>query len=206
MSDGMETTVAALQRAYVLGGRHRRLYLVRHAEADRSAASADPALSPRGQRQAHAVAERLRETLTGRDVAVAASPLRRAAQTADAIAAALGAPARRHEGLVEVGGLDVPAPVVVDPPPGAVPQFRWAPPHEGFRQQAVGGVEAVLADCEPSVVVAVTHGGLVNAYVAALLGLEGDFFHLPRHTALALVRVGEGRAALERLGDAAHLD
>jgi broad specificity phosphatase PhoE/ribonuclease HI len=78
--------------------------LLRHGQTDRSAARAysgrtDVGLTPIGQTQADLAAKRLASLP---DVAaVVSSPLRRATQTADPVAAALGLPVTVHNGLVE---------------------------------------------------------------------------------------------------------
>ncbi len=81
-----------------------RLYVVRHGETELSARRAysgrrDAFLTETGREQARYVAERLRDA--GVD-AIYSSPLRRAADTAQAIADATGAPLRIDQRLTEV--------------------------------------------------------------------------------------------------------
>lgn len=82
----------------------RRLYVVRHGATELSAQRAysgrrDVSLTETGRQQARQVGERLRGA--GVD-AIYSSPLRRAADTARAIAEATGAPLRIDQGLIEV--------------------------------------------------------------------------------------------------------
>lgn len=88
-------------------GRPTRLLLLRHGETEFSAqrrysGRADPELTALGHAQAAAVAAGI-GTLDGADQvsAVLSSPLRRARQTADPVAAALGLPVSDHDALVE---------------------------------------------------------------------------------------------------------
>lgn len=73
-----------------------RIVLVRHGKAEPHAASdAARALTPRGQEQARAAAQWLRDTLgQGEGLCLLASPYRRAQETAAPIAAALGVAVR----------------------------------------------------------------------------------------------------------------
>lgn len=84
--------------------RARRLYLVRHGETERSArhlysGQADVPLTEEGREQARRAGERLASA--GVDV-IWSSPLCRAADTAEAIASATGAPVLIEERLIEV--------------------------------------------------------------------------------------------------------
>lgn len=199
--------VEVVREAYLLRAPHRRLVLVRHGETARQPGDRpyDPPLSERGGAQAERVAARLARWLAHEDVVVASSPRRRAVETARPIAGALGVGVVEVAGLAEVGGFDAPVPVPVDGP-GLVPGFCWEVPGGPFRPTAVAGVEEALARAGASTVVAVAHGGVVNAYVSHLLGLRCEFFFHPEHTSLTVVRLGEGRVVLERLNDHAHLE
>jgi len=82
------------------------MLLLRHGETVHTAekrfsgaGGQDPALTPEGERQAQAAAERLAR-LGAVDVVVS-SPMRRARQTADLAAAALGLDVREHDGVRE---------------------------------------------------------------------------------------------------------
>jgi broad specificity phosphatase PhoE len=79
-----------------------RVYVVRHADAEPTGASYDAggALTEKGRAQARALAESLRGARIAR---VHASTMRRARETGEAVAAALGVGLEVHEGLCEVG-------------------------------------------------------------------------------------------------------
>jgi probable phosphoglycerate mutase len=88
-------------------GRPTRLLLLRHAQTDQSvdrrySGRGNPELTELGRAQTAAVAAGIR-AVEGADrvEAVLCSPLRRARQTAEPVAAALGLPVRVHHGLTE---------------------------------------------------------------------------------------------------------
>jgi phosphohistidine phosphatase len=76
------------------------LHLIRHAHAEDTAPDATRRLSPRGRRQARALARRLRATGEFAPAEIWHSTLRRARETAELLApAAPGAPLREQTGL-----------------------------------------------------------------------------------------------------------
>jgi 2,3-bisphosphoglycerate-dependent phosphoglycerate mutase len=203
--------------------------LVRHADAipelgaEVAGAGYDAlGLSPRGEAQAAALAARMRRT-TALD-AVYSSPALRARETAQAIAAALGLEARVDERLREVG---MPVVTLDHLQPG-----ERAAAVRGllarFGQMAMrDGTWTALAGCEDpkSVrrrmrafaadlhrthagkrVLAVSHAGSINAYVADVLGLARDFFFPAANTAISIVRIGSHGTMVVRLNDTAHLE
>jgi broad specificity phosphatase PhoE len=206
----VRSAVWAIDDAYLIHAEHRRLMLIRHGAAERVAGDDpyDPSLSEAGRDQAEALASRLARTLDGGNVAVVSSPLRRTRETAEIVCEGLGLQ-RQPEiepGLAEVGGLAAPTPVALPMERGAIPQFRWDVPDGPFRPAAVAGVRAALARTAAPVVVAITHGGVMNAYVSELLDLPGEFFLYPYPTSITEVRISEDRVALVRLNDVAHLE
>lgn len=204
---GVQTTIAHLDAAYHLPAGHRRLFLVRHARPAASAGGPyDPGLGARGQAQAQRLAQRFATIVDGEDVELVASPRCRAAQTAAAVGERLGLAPVQVDAIAEVGGLGAPVPVIVSDAPGVVTRLRWREPDGPFRPRALAGVVEVLERTSATDVVAVTHGGFINAYVAELLQIEGEFFFYPRYTSLTVVRLHDGQVVLDRLNDAAHLE
>ena len=202
--------------------------LVRHADAIPELGAGVAAegydalgLSPRGAAQAAALATRMRRTTTLD--AVYTSPALRARETAEAIAAALGMEARVDERLREVG---MPVVTLDHLQPG-----ERAAAVRGllarFGQMAMrDGTWTALAGCEDPAsvrrrmrafaadahrahagkrVLAVSHAGSINAYIADVLGLARDFFFPAGNTAISIVR-SFARTMLVRLNDAAHLE
>jgi probable phosphoglycerate mutase len=54
-------------------------------------------------------------------------------------------------------------------------------------------------------VVVVAHGGVINAYLSMVLGIQRDMFFLPTHTSVSSVRVLHDMYAVRSLNDATHL-
>ena len=169
-------------------------YLVRHGESvsnleGRVQGQADIELSPLGHAQARQVADWARRLAASRpgDVAtireVWSSPLRRARETATAIAAAIGLPVLLDEQLCELhagifqghlwGDLEQMF-------PDEVAQWRSGDPHyvipggESRAQLAARGRAALesLAARDPLGMIVVAHGGVLTAALGSMLGRE----------------------------------
>lgn len=74
-----------------------------------------------------------------------------------------------------------------------------------FRKRTVNAIEAIIAENEGRRVVVVCHGGVINAYVAHIIGVEADMFFRPAHTSVNVVAAGDGIRALHCLNDIHHL-
>ena len=206
------------------------ILLIRHADALPDAAEVvldgaynSQALSELGRRQARALAERLRTTTLA---AIYSSPIPRARQTAAPTAEALGLDVRIDDGLreVEVGHIGP------DLPPGssnediaralrsrlneiatvALTTGKWSsiPGSEGssdLRARASEVVNRLAAGYPGRRVAMVSHGGTINAYIAAMLGVERDYFFPCANTSISVVRVKGERRLLLGLNDVAHL-
>jgi probable phosphoglycerate mutase len=199
--------IRVISDAYLIGV-GRTLVLVRHGEAERVAGGDryDPRLSATGRAQAAAVASRLSEWTRPDGLALFASPRRRAAETAQAIADRIGVTVETEPGLAEVGEKGAPAAIRLADTDAGIARFEWDVPDRPFQPGAVAGVGATLERSSAELVIAVSHGGVINAYVSHLLGMNCEFFFLPDHTSLTIVRVLGKRVALDRLNDAGHLE
>jgi 2,3-bisphosphoglycerate-dependent phosphoglycerate mutase len=153
------------------------LTMVRHGEPVRDGDGhdpRDPALSDLGIAQAGATADYL---ATGADVDIVfASPLKRARQTADVIAARLGAKVHPVPGLVE---FDYGAEYLHYEDGAAVyAQYRagdlspWGTTLSEFRERILGALEQIEAQSPHGRALAVCHGGVVNAFTTHVLGLH----------------------------------
>ena len=201
-----------------------RLVLVRHGQQEqpdprRSTATEwiDPPLSATGRKQATAVGRHLRDD--GID-AVYCSTLSRAHDTGAAIA-------RHHElplvVLPELREIEIfrdigerrPQEVLGDLVlRGAQERFsrdrRWdAYPltersHE-FLDRVVAAMEGILAGHRGQVVAVACHGGVINAYLAWVLGLREDMFFRPAHASVQTVLVKDDRRVVLGLNDVSHL-
>jgi len=195
------------------------LTLVRHAQPDYEAARdfddpADPPLTNAGRAQAMRLAIRLRDA---RIDALYASTMRRALETAAYIAASRDLPIERSDALREVrfdpafaheartnGALsaDLAQRFLTNPSWDALPGFE---PSRQFRRRVIQALEAIVARHPGQRVVVVAHGGVINAYLSMVLGIQRDMFFLPSHTSLTSVRVLRDLYAVRSLNDATHL-
>ena len=189
--------------------------LVRHARPERhddDGTEADPGLTPAGRAQAAAVARRLAGE---RPDALYASTMARAVQTARPLADATGLDLRTDEDLCEFDR-GVPTYVPLEEV-GADREQQWQELLQGwwggrrfdlhaFRDRVVARLDAVVAEHAGQSVVVVAHGGVVNAYASAVLGLPAPFFFSPEYTGITRVRVSRGgHRELAVLNDSCHL-
>jgi 2,3-bisphosphoglycerate-dependent phosphoglycerate mutase len=194
------------------------LLLIRHAEPVRispgsAAGPADPHLTERGRVQA----VRLAAWLDAEPVdAILSSPLRRARETAAAIGRALGLDVEVVDGLMEYDAQsDFYIPVeelreTRDHHWTAMIEGRWdelggEPPHE-FRARIVPCVDAIIERFPGGRVAAVCHGGVINVYLAALLGLDRHLWFHPEYTSISRIAAARtGERSVASLNETAHL-
>jgi len=202
-----------------------RLTMVRHAqqeypvhdEFDHSEWE-DPLLSDLGRTQAQALSNLLAEQKV--DV-VACSTMRRAIETADIVASTHGlSPVVRPE-LVEIQSYrDLDAGVnpqsLVDPAEWEARQqafyrkVMWDHMFFGegsaeFRARAVGAVNQLVSDFEGDHIVLVSHGGVINAVIADILGIEEDMFFLPSHCSVSTVWIKDDIRRVHSVNESQHL-
>jgi broad specificity phosphatase PhoE len=205
----------------------RVLYLIRHGQSDfdwdgdRFATARgeqwDPPLSEEGREQAHLLAKRLR-VMDLDPYVIYSSPLRRALETAETFAREVGADVTVDDELVEahIGGWEgKPFEEIVESDPEIVQHVRhqraiWhrAPGAERgdqFRSRVHGAVERLLAEHPDRNVLVFAHGGVINAYMGVLLGLDQEMFFLPENTSLNGVDVVGTTRAVRFLNDVLHL-
>ena len=80
-----------------------------------------------------------------------------------------------------------------------------AEPVKAFRGRIVAAVERILAANERGNVVIMAHGGVINAYVGHVLGLEQAMFFLPENTSLNTVEVTGAHRRVRFMNDDRHL-
>lgn len=226
MSEGTARSPMVFDQAFLTDAEGvTEVVLVRHAEqyvADWRNGPVgdifDPPLSERGTVQAHLVGLRFAADAVH---AVYSSPLRRALDTAKEIA--------RHHRLepwviadlreVEVfrdlpkekSAVEVLGESLLRGIRGRmIRERKWDvyPYSESsyeFRKRTVNAIEAIIAENEGRRVVVVCHGGVINAYVAHIIGVEYDMFFRPAHTSVNVVAAGDGIRALHCLNDVHHL-
>ena len=70
----------------------------------------------------------------------------------------------------------------------------------------VEAVDGIIADNPGRTVAAVCHGGTINAYLSAVLGLDKLMFFVPDYTSVSRVRASRsGPRSLVSLNETAHL-
>lgn len=202
-----------------------RLTIVRHAQQDYPtddefdhAAWADPPLSGLGRTQAMALAAVLGE----QDVdVVACSTMRRARETAEIVASPHGlTPIVRPE-LVEIQsyrdleeGVDPQS--LVDPAEWDAREqafyrkLMWdrmffSEGSAQFRARAVGAVAQLVADYPGQHIVLVSHGGVINAVIGDILGIEEDMFFLPNHCSISSVWIKGDVRRVHSVNERQHL-
>lgn len=180
----------------------------------------DTSLTEIGLAQAQAVAQRIARDFA--PVAVYSSSLRRAFQTAEPIARAVGCPLIPHDGLREihfgqVSGLTIEQ--FRERFPGLWEawtdktnlDFRWpdGETRRAFFTRVWAAVDEILA-AHPGgeTVVIVGHGGSLRAALAYLLPdrFTNWWAYELRNASLTVVEVAAGQARLHMLNDCAHLD
>ena len=203
----------------------RRIYLIRHGKADHRSSvhtptprgvTADPPLDPTGREQAIALTRRLR--MMPEPAAIYCSTLTRARETIAPYLEATGRTATYLDDLAEwhAGDWELKEfeELLTEHPemPERVlfqnPVFVLAPnsePVDAFRRRVVDAVEGALAAHPDGDVWVVCHGGVINAYIGRLLGVEDqEMFFLPPNTSINTVKVDGDRRTMWFLGDDTH--
>jgi 2,3-bisphosphoglycerate-dependent phosphoglycerate mutase len=205
----------------------RVLYLIRHGQSDFdwagdrwSSARGDqwnPPLSDKGREQAALLAKRLL-VMDLEPFRVYSSPLRRAAETAEAFAREAGSGVTFDDELVEahIGGWEGKSfEEIVESDPGIVQHIRhqraiWhrapgAEQGDRFRARVRDVVEGLLSKHRDENLLLFAHGGVINAYVGEILGLRQEMFFLPENTSLNSVDVNGSTRSVRFLNDVVHL-
>src|SRR6266508_237142 len=192
------------------------LLLVRHGlpvRIEDAGEPADPELSDEGRIQAVALAEWL---AAERLDAVYTSPLRRAVQTAEPVAARHGLELVVDDELAEFdreAHFYIPVEELKatrDPRWLDLIEGRWGQDGEVdrfvFRRVVVEAVERVI-DANPSRTIAVVcHGGVINAYLSHVLGLDEVMFFEPYYTSVSrLMAARSGPRQIASLNETGHL-
>lgn len=183
---------------------------MRHALPERverdDGGAADPSLSAHGRRQAEAVGEVLADEPL--DVIIT-SPLRRARETAASIAI--------HHALepVVVPGVseyDADAAAYVPIEELTPEEYRamvaeWAQGAvmEPFFAQVAEAMHEIVLGHRGKTVAVVCHGGVINATLRWMLGVQGTMVFDPTYTSLTRVRTNGAVHTVRTVGEAGHL-
>ena len=206
------------------------LFLIRHADAIPEADEIIPSgiyddlpLSRVGREQALALAERLKSLSFN---AAYSSPLRRCQETAAPLLEHLRLPLTIVPDIKEIR-LGNPFPLPTDAHDlaeltralqtrqmeivrlagetgtwNAVPNSE--PSHE-FRHRVVEAIDAIARQHQGERVLIFSHGGVINAYIAEVLGLEKDFFFPAANTSISVIRSNGQQRVVYVVNDLAHL-
>lgn len=207
--------------------RSRRLIVIRHAQSEHhvnglTGGWTDTGLSDLGHEQARRLAERLRMELAGVPITLYASDLRRAAETAAPIAAALGVPVTPEPRLREhnngaAAGLTIAEASRRYPESFAGPwgtDVRPFPGAETWREFDLRICSFLMEiPAAGPLPLLVTHGGTLMHIVAWWIGigfeaLQRTWFGCPP-AGIAVLHADDGptwsHRGIDRLGDIAHL-
>lgn len=206
-----------VNEALLIGVPCVELVLIRHGQQAMPDASAarneliDPPLSAIGRRQAAL----LGAALGGESFsAVYASGLRRAADTAVAVSGDPGAvravPELRE--IVPFGNLSDSD--SLDPTidfradflrTRRFDAFPHTEPSDALRARVRKAMDTIVAAHSGESIAVVSHGGVINAYLAELLDVRQDMFVTVAHASVSRVLLAEGRWAVHGLNGTAHL-
>jgi probable phosphoglycerate mutase len=203
----------------------RRIYLIRHGKADHRStqhaqtprgATADPPLDETGRAQVLALTRRLR--MMPQPAAIYCSILTRARETIQPYLNATGETATYLDDLAEWHAGDwelkefeellgehpeMPKRILLQDP-----VFVLAPnsePVDAFRRRVIDAIEGALAAHDSGDLWIVCHGGVINAYIGHVLGVEGqEMFFLPANTSINTVKVDGDTRMMWFLGDDTH--
>jgi probable phosphoglycerate mutase len=190
------------------------LLLVRHGLPE--SGIQQPPLAPEGLEQAR----RLGTWLKGEDVDVlVTSPMRRALETADAVAAEMGRavdavvddlrewdtdlPPAAYTAVEEMGPTDPRAVAIAE---GRYEDFVPQLDIEAFRGRVSACLEQLFERWPVGRLVAVCHGGTINAMVGGVLGIPALFWLNPGYTSVTRLRLMPGgRVVVVSVNEIAHL-
>ncbi len=192
------------------------LLIVRHALPERvevEGRAADPPLAPLGHRQAAAMAAWLAPEGIH---ALYTSPMARARETAAALATQTGLDAVVEDGVAEYDR-DAEAYIPIEELK-ASNDPRWTEMLAGgyfseegidpaeFQAGVVEAMERIVSDNPSRTAAVVCHGGVMNAYVGHVLGLEQYMVFEPSYTGVTRIRASSrGHRSIVTLNEHGHL-
>jgi broad specificity phosphatase PhoE len=198
------------------------LHVVRHADAvpesDDAFAVYDDyeahPLSERGRAQARVLGERFAELNLA---AVYASPIRRARETAEAIASVAGLAIEDEPGVREIaigaiedaGTMTMRARLewlaMVAMRDGSWTGIPGTEPSHEVRGRMLRALDAIAARHPGRRVAVVSHAGAINAALGAIMETAHDFVFPLANASVCVIRIGGGRRLLMNANETAHL-
>jgi probable phosphoglycerate mutase len=210
-------TAGFLQMIDELHARHlvgvddvRQVWLIRHADAyggleSLAEGTIDPPLSERGREQARLVAARLAPVPLH---AIWSSPLRRALETAGAVACGRPLAVRADPRLREVRthwdeGRE-PERLPLGAYPFPEPEAEVVERMRAVVADVVAGLAGVSAPTPRAAVV--THNAAIAIFVSSVLGLTwGQLRVMPQFTSVSVIAIKGEQVVVQSIGDATHL-
>ncbi len=204
----------------------RVLYLIRHGRSDESSNDLrqtprgpqwDPPLDEQGREQAELLARRLL-VMRRRPVAIYTSTMRRTKETIAPYVARTGVEVHEDDDLIEanigawenktfeeiVGSDEEIIHLVRD----SRSIWHRAPGGESapaFGARVNAAVDRILERHPDGDVVVVCHGGVINAALGPLLGIDHEMFFVPENTSVNSIEVDGGTRRVRFLNDILHL-
>ena len=190
------------------------LILVRHAlpvRRENTPGPADPELSDDGHSQARLLADYL--ALEHID-AIYTSPLVRARQTADPLCARTSLVAALEEGVAEWDRHSseyIPVEELKatnDPRWQEIVSGVWSSEEdpEDFHDRVLDSIESIVAGHRGQKVVVACHGGVINEYLAHVLGLSQRQFFYPNYTSIHRIAASSsGARSVLSINETSHL-
>ena len=172
---------------------------------------ADPELSEAGLKQAEYFAEWM--ALEHLD-AIYSSPMRRARQTAEPLARRKGLEVTVVEGVAEWDQHSNEYIPVEELKAANDPRWRemmdggWSSDEnpEDFHERVITSMEGIIRDNAGGRVVVTCHGGVINEYLAHVLGLPGNQFFYPNYTSIHRVAASSrGHRSILSVNESGHL-
>lgn len=74
-----------------------------------------------------------------------------------------------------------------------------------FRRRVGWAVESAIVSHPGETIVIACHGGVINAYLSEVLGLDVDMFFRPYHASSHRILFGQGRRVIDTLNDESYL-
>lgn len=190
------------------------LLLIRHGlpvRVEGGNTPADPHLSIAGRGQAEVLASWLDDDEIG---AVYSSPMQRAIETAAPLAERTGLGVEVDADLSEFDR-DLPYYIPMEELTPEDPRYHelmavWQGSdgrveREAFRDRVVKAVERIVERHRGQRVAVVCHGGVINAYLSHVIGLQEVLFFEPDYTSVSRARAGGGRRTLISANETGHL-
>jgi probable phosphoglycerate mutase len=190
--------------------------LIRHAipiRRELESGIADPELATEGLKQADLMAQYLASEKLH---AIYASPMQRAQQTAQPLASVQGLSITTVDGVAEYdknSNQYVPVEELKaknDPRWQEMLRGEWTSAdetEEEFIKRIVDSIEEIISNHASQKVAIVCHGGVINAYICHVLGLENQrgFFY-PNYTSIhRIAAAGSGERSIVTLNETSHL-